>query len=63
MREGSGKKSQEVFGDRKKWCERCAPKEHVFLCSELQTPGSGEPCIIHPRDCCSSNHRDKCYAL
>lgn len=60
---GSGKKGQELFGDRKKWCERGAPEEHIFLCSDLQAPESGEPCMMHPRDCCSSNRRDKCCAL
>lgn len=62
-RESQEKKAKKPFGDRKTWCERGAPEDHVFLCSDLQIPESGEPCMMHPRDCCSSNHKDKCCAL
>lgn len=58
-----GKKGQEAFGDRKKWCERSAPEEQILLCRDLQAPERGKPSVMHPRDCCSSNCRDKHCAL
>lgn len=59
----SGKKEgQKTLGDRKEWREKGAPEEHIFLCTDLQTPERGKPCMMHPKDCCSSNCKEICYA-